>query len=348
MNNFCTIHGLGSYLPKRILKNSDLEKIMNTSDEWIVTRTGICERHILADTENTSDIAYYAAQNALEDAGIDATDITHIFVATCTPDMLTPSVACLVAAKLGLSASTGVQTISKDSKSITCFDFNAACSGFVYGLEIARAFLSLDDKAIILFIAAEGLSRRMNYKDRGTSILFGDGAGAVILGAHNNSLLAKKTCENIFSVDDVTCGADGDLFSLIEIGGGTSLKVQTGDTIGDDFFLTMQGQDVYKQAVRCMVKESKKILERNNLSINDIDLFIAHQANARIIEAVAERLAMPSHKVFMNLQSVGNTSAASIPLAMVDAKKAGLLQKNKRILLTTLGAGLTWGCALLS
>jgi len=339
MNKLCQIVGLGTYVPERILSNKDLEKMMDTTDEWIVSRTGIHTRHILDESKNTSDAGFYAAQKAIADAGIDAKEITHIFVATCTPDELSPSVSCIIAGKLGLSAFSGVSKISPDVKSLTCFDFNAACSGFIYGLEIARAFLALDDDATILLVAAETLSRRINYKDRSTAVLFGDGAGAVIL---------RSKGKKIVTVHDVSCGSDGDLNNLIRIGGGTSMNVNAGDIVDEKFFLNMQGRDVFKHAVRCMVQESLKILSRNNLTTDDVDMFIAHQANARIIEAVGLRLEIPAEKVFTNVSRYGNTSAASILLALDEARDAGKVEAGKKILITTFGAGLTWASALFS
>ncbi len=340
MNALCQIAGLGTYVPKEILSNQDLENMMDTSDEWIFTRTGIKERRILATSENASDAGFYAAQKAIEDAKIEAKDITHIFVASCTPDYLSPSVSCLIAQRLGLAEYSGVTKISIDSQSITCLDFNAACSGFVYGLEMARAYLALHENAVVLLVAAEAMSRRMNYEDRTTSVLFGDGAGAVII---------KNNCEHpLFTLHDVSCGADGDLSDLIQIGGGSKMNAKVGDKIDESFFLTMQGRDVFKNAVRGMVQESQKVLERNNLTVNDIDLFIAHQANARILEAVASRLEIPEEKVFMNVSLYGNTSASSIPLALENARQQNLIKKGEKTLLTAFGAGLTWASALLS
>lgn len=339
MNKLCQIIGLGTYVPERILSNNDLEKMMETTDEWIVSRTGIHTRHILDVSQGTSDLGFHAAQRAIKYADIEPSEITHILVATCTPDYLSPSVACIIAGKLGLSAYSGLSKTSPDASSLVCLDFNAACSGFVYGLEMARAFLALDKDATVLLIAAEAMSRRMNYSDRSTSVLFGDGAGAVILRSHG---------EKFLSINDVSCGADGDLNTLIQIGGGTNMHVAIGDTVDENFFLTMQGRDVFKSAVRCMVQESLKVLTRNNLTIDDVDMFIPHQANARIIEAVGLRLEIPAEKVFTNLSRYGNTSAASILLALNEARDAGKVEAGKKILVTTFGAGLTWGSALFS
>lgn len=339
MNINCHISGLGTSVPEKILSNHDLEKIMDTSDEWIVTRTGIKNRHIVNDNENISEYAFAAAVKAIEEAHISPSEITHVLVATCTPETLSPSVACVVAEKLGLSSYSGLPLISSHNPGLVCFDFNAACSGFVYGLELARAFLALNNDATILLVTAECLSRRMNYQDRTTSVLFGDAAGACIIRAKGDAL---------FSILDVSIGADGDYKDLIRIGGGSDKKVQVGDTITEDFFLTMQGREVFKHAVRGMAQESLKLLQKNNLSVEGIDLFIAHQANLRIIDAVRERLELPAEKVFTNLEEYGNTSAASIVLAMAEAREKGLLKAGQKTLLTAFGAGLTWGSALLS
>lgn len=335
----CHISGLGVSVPDEILTNQDLEKIMDTSDEWIVTRTGIKNRHIVKDSENISEYAFLAAVKAIEEAQISLSEITHVLVATCTPETLSPSVSCIVAEKLGLSTYSGLQLISSHNPSLVCFDFNAACSGFVYGLELARAFLALNPHAVILLVTAECLSRRMNYQDRSTSVLFGDGAGACIIRAQGNAL---------FRILDVSLGADGDYKDLIRIGGGTDKKVQVGDSITEDFFLTMQGREVFKYAVRGMAQESLKLLQRNNLSVEDIDLFIAHQANLRIIESVRDRLEFPAEKVFTNVEKYGNTSATSIVLAMAEAREQGVIKKGQKTLLTAFGAGLTWGSALLA
>lgn len=333
----CPICGLGTYVPEKKISNHDFEQIMDTSDEWIVSRTGIHTRHMLADDENASDAGYIAAKRAIEDAQIEHESITHVIVATCTPDELSPSVACKIAGKLGLGVGSGAQT--KTVKGVNCFDVNAACSGFIYGLEVARAFLALHPDATILLIAAEALTRKMNYNDRTTSVLFGDGAGAVVIRATDNYL---------FNVEDVSIGSDGSLHPLIRIGGGTSRKVCAGDTIEDDYFLTMQGRDVFKHAVRCMAGETEKLLERNGLCLQDIDRVIAHQANIRILDAVSQRLEIPEEKMIINVDRFGNTSASSILLALEEAREKKLVQPGNKILLTTFGAGLTWGSALLN
>lgn len=334
MNTFCHISGLGSFIPQRILTNQDLEAMVDTSDEWIVSRTGIRERHILDEGTNASDAGAEAAAAALRDAGLEPADVTHIFAATCSPDYFCPSVACLVAGKLGLSSAREPRR-----GAVMCMDFNAACSGFLYGLELARATLALHPDAVALLIGTEALSRRINYADRSTCVLFGDGAGAAVLRAGSGSAL--------WSVRDVSCCSDGSLNKLIIMGGGSAMHVRAGDSIPDDFFLTMQGREVFRHAVRCMTAESRKILDRNGLTVDDVDLFIAHQANMRIIEAVGSRLSIAEDKVFANVARFGNTSAATLPLAMDDARAQGRLRPGMRVLLTTFGGGMTWGAALL-
>ncbi|MBS5050252.1 MAG: 3-oxoacyl-ACP synthase [Desulfovibrionaceae bacterium] len=333
MNTHSHICGLGSFIPERILTNQDLEGMLDTSDEWITSRTGIRTRHILDDDANASDAGAAAAAAAIRDAGLEAKDITHIFVATCTPDFLCPSVACLIADKLGLSSAQEPRC-----GAVMCFDFNGACSGFLYGLELARATLALHPDAVVLLVGAEALSRRMNFGDRSTCVLFGDGAGAVVLRGDGKGL---------WGVRDVSCCSDGSFHKLITVGGGTSMRVKPGEPVPDEFFISMQGREVFRHAVRCMTAESKKVLERNKLTVDDIDLFIAHQANLRIIEAVGSRLAMPEDKVFVNVHKFANTSAATLPVALDDARAQGRLKPGMRVLLTTFGGGMTWGAALL-
>lgn len=334
MNTLSHICGLGSFIPERVLTNHDLESMLDTSDEWITSRTGIRTRHILDDDANASDAGAVAAAAALRDAGLEPKDLTHIFVATCTPDHLCPSVACLIADKLGLSSGQEPQR-----GTVMAFDFNGACSGFLYGLELARATLALHPEAVVLLVGAEALSRRMNFTDRSTCVLFGDGAGAVVLRAGDTPAL--------WSIKDVSCCSDGSFNKLILVGGGTSLRIKAGEPLPDEFFISMQGREVFRHAVRCMTAESKRILERNGLSVDDIDLFIAHQANLRIIEAVGSRLGVTEDKVFVNVQNFANTSSATLPLALDDARAQGRLKPGMRVLLTTFGGGMTWGAALL-
>lgn len=310
-----------------------MEKLVQTSDEWIVSRTGIKERCFLAEGEQVSDEGAAAARAALEDAGLSPGAVTHILTATCTPEYLSPSTACLIADKLGLSPSSG------QGASVMCLDFNAACTGFVYGLELARSLLQLHPDAVILLIAAEALSRRVNFKDRSTCVLFGDAAGAVVLRASPE--------RSLYKVRDVTCTSDGSLCELIKIGGGSAVPLEVGDTIGPEWFITMQGQAVFRHAVRSMTEESLRILEQNRLTVEEIELFIPHQANLRIIQAVGERLGIAPSKVFTNVERYGNTSAATLPLALCDARKEGVLKPGMKVLLTSFGGGMTWGSVLL-
>lgn len=334
MTNSCHICGLGSYVPPKILTNRDLEKLVDTSDEWIMSRTGIRQRHILDSGVNASDAALVAARAALTDAGVSAGELTHIFVATCSPDYFCPSTACLVAGRLGLSARS-----EGHGAHVMCMDFNAACSGFLYGLELARSVLALRPDAVVLLIGAEALSRRIDFSDRSTCVLFGDGAGAVVLRGAGTGCLWR--------VRDSVCCADGSMHDLIVMGGGSAMEVKKGDALPDDFFLAMQGREVFRQAVRSMTAESLAMLERHGMQVSDIDLFIAHQANLRIIEAVGSRLGIAEDKVFINVQDYANTSAATLPLALDDARSQGRLKPGMKVLLATFGGGITWGAALL-
>ena len=334
MNHPCYICGLGSSVPSRVLTNADLEKIVETSDEWITVRTGIKERHILDEEANASDHGVEAARAALSEAGLAPEDVTHLFVATCTPEHLSPSTSCVIAGKLGISSSSGRMG------RVMCMDFNAACTGFVYGLELARATLSLHPEAVVLLVACESLSRRTNFTDRATCVLFGDAAGAVVL---------RSSCEKpLWRVADVSCASDGSLRDLIQIGGGTAAHIKVGDSIGPEGVVAMQGMAVFKHAVRNMAEESQSLLERNGMSFEDVDLFIPHQANLRIIKAVGERLGLGEDKVFANVQHYGNTSAATLPVGLADARQGGRVKPGMKVLLTSFGSGMTWGSALLA
>lgn len=334
MNHPCYICGLGAFIPPRIVTNHDLEMLVETSDEWITSRTGIKERHILDKGVNPSDCGVQAARAAMAEAGVSPEDVTHIFVATCTPDYLCPSTACVIAGKLGLSSLEGRKG------DVMCLDFNAACTGFVYGLELAHAIVRTHDNAVVLLVATEGLSRRTNFTDRNTCVLFGDAAGAVVLRSENKNALWRLI--------DVVCSSDGSLHDLIQIGGGAACSIKEGDTVGADWFISMQGTAVFKHAVRSMTEESLRILKRNDMSLTDLDLFIPHQANLRIINAVGERLGLDEDHVFANVQHYGNTSAATLPVAMEDARLAGRLKPRMKVLLTSFGGGMTWGSALLA
>lgn len=334
MNHPCYICGLGVYVPPRVVTNYDMEKMVDTSDEWITSRTGIKERHLLSEGQNASDCGAEASRAALDDAGLHPGEVTHLFVATCTPDYLCPSTACIIADKIGISPFAGKMG------NVMCMDFNAACSGFIYGLELARSIVRSNPEAVVLLVAAEALSRRTNFSDRTTCVLFGDAAGAVVVRAGGGKTL--------WQIQDVICASDGTSHDLITIGGGSASSVQVGDSITPDWFISMQGMAVFRHAVLSMTEKSRYILERNGMELHEIDLFIPHQANQRIISAVGERLGLEEKRVFANVNKYGNTSSASIPLAMEEARAQGILLPGMKVLLTGFGGGMTMGAALLS
>ena len=327
------IQGLGTYVPTKRITNVDLMSLVDTNDEWIVSRTGIKARHMLADDENGSDAGTEAALKALEDAGIAAEDITHVLTATCTPDYLCPSTACIISGKIG-------------SHGAMAFDLNAACTGFVYGLDVANSILAGKPGAKVLLVGSEAFTRRLNWEDRTTCILFGDGAAAAVL-TNGDAGTPKRCLPSAPLGRDVRCGADGRQYPLLTVGGGTNRNYKPGDPVQDDFYLQMQGREVFKQAVRSLSAVCSELLEDNGLTLEDIDLFIPHQANLRIIEAVGDRLKLGSEKIFVNLDEYGNTSAASIPLGIGDACAQGRIRPGSRVLLSAFGGGFTWGAALL-
>ena len=327
------IQGLGTYVPTKRITNVDLMSLVDTNDEWIVSRTGIKARHMLADDENGSDAGTEAALKALEDAGIAAEDITHVLTATCTPDYLCPSTACIISGKIG-------------SHGAMAFDLNAACTGFVYGLDVANSILAGKPGAKVLLVGSEAFTRRLNWEDRTTCILFGDGAAAAVL-TNGDAGTPKRCLPSAPRLRDVRCGADGRQYPLLTVGGGTNRNYKPGDPVQDDFYLQMQGREVFKQAVRSLSAVCSELLEDNGLTLEDIDLFIPHQANLRIIEAVGDRLKLGSEKIFVNLDEYGNTAAASIPLGIGDACAQGRIRPGSRVLLSAFGGGFTWGAALL-
>lgn len=326
MHPSCHLLSLSAYVPDTVLTNDDLAKVVDTNDEWIVSRTGIRQRHKLADADNASDLGLRAAREALREARLDAAALTHVITATCTPDALSPSVACIIAGQLGASG-------------VMAFDFGAACSGFLYGLSLCRALLLQEPEAKILFVCTEALTRRVNWADRSTCVLFGDAATACIVTGTADSALA--------GLDDVVCHSDGAQRGLIHVGGGSGCAYGMGDPVDESFFITMQGRETYKHAVRNMVHVCEELLARNNLRTADVDLLVPHQANMRIIEAVGGRLELAGDRVFTNVAKYGNTSSASIPLALVEARAEGRIRSGARVLTTAFGAGLTWGAALL-
>lgn len=321
------VFGLGSYLPEGVLTNKDLSTRVDTSDEWITTRTGIRQRHILAPGESNADLGYVSAQNALADAGMTAEAITHVIYATCTADTSTPATACLLCDKLGITGRFAL-------------DINAACSGFLYGLVVARGIVAAEPEATVLLVASEALSHRLNWTDRSTCVLFGDGAGAVVLGAPREKQVAV--------LEDIESGSDGSLGPLLHFGGlpESGKPYALGDPVGPEYFIQMAGRDIFKHAVRAMAAVSTTVLARNGLTIGDVDLVVPHQANLRIIEAVGSRLDVGPEKVFSNVDTTGNTSAASIPIALDDARRVGRLVPGMRVLTCTFGGGLTWSAAL--
>lgn len=319
------IIGTGKYVPERILTNSDLEKIVETNDEWIVSRTGIRERHIAAPEEATSDLAYQAAVRALDSAGMKAEDLDLIIVATVTPDTAFPSTACILQDKLG-------------AKGAAAFDLSAACSGFVYSLATAVGFIQNGMYNNALIIGADTLSRITDYTDRNTCVLFGDGAGAVILGEVPEGRGFK-------SFDLGAEGAGGTLLKLE--GGGSRLPASAETVEGKKHYIYMNGREVFKFAVRVMGTATEKVLEKAGLTKENIDIFVPHQANIRIIQSAMQRLELPPEKVVINVDKYANTSAASIPLALVEAAEEGRMKEGDAVLMVGFGGGLTWGASVL-
>lgn len=322
----CNIQSMGLFVPETVLTNDDLAKFVDTNNEWIVERTGIRQRHRLKESESASELGLKAGRAALSKAGIGPRELTHVIVATCTPDYLSPSVACIISGKL-------------DTGPVMAFDIGAACTGFIYGLSICRSLLASNPDSTILFISTEALTRRLNWNDRSTCVLFGDAATACVISGTNINTL--------FSLKDAVCESDGSLMNLIIVGGGTSCQYKVTDQVQEDFFISMQGRETYKHAVRQMVNVCESILKRNNLNIDDVSLLVPHQANLRIIEAVGNRLKIDSNKVFTNVGNYGNTSAASIPLALIEAIEGNRFNPGDLVLMTAFGAGLTFGAALL-
>ncbi|PMP61870.1 MAG: 3-oxoacyl-ACP synthase [Sulfurihydrogenibium sp.] len=304
------ITGIGMFVPERVLTNQDLEKILDTSDEWITTRTGIKERHIADEWVKASDLALNASKEALDMAGIHPKDIDLVLVATSTPDMIFPSTACFLSDKLGC-------------KNPMAFDFSAACSGFIYGLTIADSFIKSGKTNNVLLVGSEVFSKIIDWSDRSTAVLFGDGAGAVVLSKSND---------------------DSDILSTVMKSDGSHwqlLHCQVGEK------LRMQGRETFKLAIKSMEQVCNKALAKAGITKEDIKLIIPHQANVRIIDALAEKLEVDRDRVYVNIQKYGNTSAASIPIAMYEAYKEGKINRGDYILLTAFGAGLTWGAIVL-
>lgn len=314
------IIGIGSYVPEKVLTNADLEKIVDTSDDWIVSRTGIRERRICPEDKAASDLGTSAARRAIEDAGISADEIEMIICATITPDMVFPSTACIIQDKLGIV-------------DIPCFDLSAACSGFIYGLEIARNLVETGRYKNILVVAAECMSRVTDYTDRTTCVLLGDGAAAAII----------SKIEGDFGILDTYLGAAGKYSNLLYVPAGGSKMPASHQTVEKRLhFMKMEGSTLFRIAVNAMSDSVKKILERNKISPEDIALFIPHQANIRIIQGVAKLAGIPMEKVFLNIEKYGNMSAASVGVALDEAVKSGKIKKGDLICMVSFGAGLTW------
>jgi 3-oxoacyl-[acyl-carrier-protein] synthase-3 len=315
---YSRIVGTGKYLPERVLTNFDLEKMVDTSDEWIRTRTGIERRHIAAQNESTSDLAYHAARAAIDDAGLTPSDIDFVLVGTTTPDLIFPNVACLLQEKLGIPA-------------VPAFSLEAACSGFIYSLVVADQFVRTGQARHALVIGAETMSRIMDWTDRETCVLFGDGAGAVVLEAAEEPGI-------IYS----TLGADGRYRELLYASSGVSTRHVAGDVAA----LRMKGNEVFKVAVKTLENMVDEIVKANDLKIGEIDWLIPHQANIRIIQATAKRLDMPMERVILTVQEHGNTSAASVPMALDTAIRDGRIKRGDLLLLEAFGGGFTWGASL--
>ncbi|MBN8541698.1 MAG: ketoacyl-ACP synthase III [Deltaproteobacteria bacterium] len=324
---YTRISGTGSYLPEKVLSNTDLEKMVETNDAWIVERTGIKRRHIAAEGQFTSDIGLIASQRALEAAGLSAQDIDMIIFCTVSGDQPTPSTACVLQHKLG-------------ARNVMSFDLNAACSGFVYGLGIADQFIRTGLYKHVLVVGAEVLHPFVNYKDRETCILFGDGAGAVIA-----SRAEPKSDSKVYSVHMRADGSLGELFMLKAGGSAIPMSVEA---IESGFnFLSMKGREIFKHAVRTMSDVCQEALDANGLVMDQIQWLIPHQANLRIIDAVGKHFGIPAEKVVINVDETGNTSAATVPIAFDEAIRDGRIKRGDNVLLTAFGSGLTSGSLLL-
>jgi 3-oxoacyl-[acyl-carrier-protein] synthase III len=318
------ILGTGSELPSKVVSNADLEKIVETSDEWITTRTGIKERRVLEAGQSNADMAYRASERALRDANVSAEDLDAIIMGTVTPDYPFPSSACVLEDKLG-------------AKAAFSFDVSAACSGFLNALAVADSFIKTGTIRNALVVGSDALSRLLNWHDRTTCILFGDGAGAVVLGAseNGNGILSAKL------------RTDGAYAKTLYVPAGGSFKPATAETVqNNEHTISMNGKEVFKIAVRSMEEISRRALDEAEVSVDQVALVIPHQANRRIIVALAERLGIPMEKVIVNVDKYGNTSAASVPVALDEARRQGRIQAGDIVLLNAFGAGFAWGAAV--
>jgi 3-oxoacyl-[acyl-carrier-protein] synthase-3 len=319
------IAGIGSYVPEKILTNKDLEKMVETSDEWIRTRTGIAERRIADKDMATSDLASKAAQNAMAEAGVKPEEIDIIVLGTVSPDMYFPSTACFVQKNIG-------------AVNAAAFDISAACCGFIYGLTIGSSFISSGEAKTVLVIGAETLTRLVDFTDRNTCVLFGDGAGAVVL----------KPSEDTRGILSTYMYSDASKTDLLMVPGGGSRNPVSKEVLENrSHFIKMEGNEVFKNAVRGMECSIDEALRKAGLKYEDVSLFIPHQANIRIIESIARRMKLPPEKVFLNLDKYGNTSSASIPIALDEAKKNNKIKKNDVVLIVAFGAGLTMAASVI-
>jgi len=320
-----SIVGTGSYVPERVLTNAELEKLVDTSDEWIITRTGIKERRIAAADEQTSDLATHAACKAMARAGVTAEEIDVIIVATVTPDTFFPATACWVQKKLG-------------AKNAACFDLSAACSGFLYAIEVAQQFICNHTYETILVIGADKLSTCVDWTDRNTCVLFGDGAGAAIL----------QHREGTHGILSTHLGSDGNFSDILIMPGGGSALPVTPDNFDQHFnTIKMNGRETFKQAVNAMWSAAETALTEAGIKIADIACVIPHQANVRIIEAIADRMELPLDRFYINLDRYGNTSAAAVAIALDEANRAGRIKEGDFILLVVFGGGLTWASSVI-
>lgn len=323
MSKFARITGTGSYLPEKVLSNKDLEAMVNTSDQWIRERTGIVKRHVAVDGQTTCDLAEQAARRAIEAAGKTPNDIDLIILATTTPDKIFPSTACLVQQRL-------------DIHGCAAFDIQAVCTGFVYALSVAEKFVMTGAARCALVIGAETFSRIIDWTDRGTCVLFGDGAGAVVLEASDAPGILSSHLH-----------ADGAYENLLHVPGGVSLGFDVPVADGDPHFTHMRGNEVFKMAVNTLGRIVDETLHANSMKKSDIDWLVPHQANIRIINATARKLNMSMDKVVVTVDQHGNTSAASVPLALDTAVRDGRIQRDEVLLLEAFGGGFTWGSVLL-
>lgn len=323
--DYVGIAGIGSYIPPKIITNDDISKLVDTSDEWIVERTGIRERRVVDKDTSTSDIATIAAKRVLQDGGISPEEIDLILVATVTPDMAFPSTACIVQKSIGAA-------------NAAAFDISVGCAGFIYGLSIGASFIRSGAYKKVLIIGAETLSKIVNWEDRNTCILFGDGAGACIL----------ERCEEGYGFLSFDLGADGTDGNLLTMPAGGSRLPASYETVSNNLHtIKMDGREVFKFAVRIMEKTSLNVLNKANITLDELDYLVPHQANIRIIDSASRKIGITPDKVYVNLDRYGNMSSGSIPVALDEAYRNSLLKTGDMILLVAFGAGLTWGSTLL-